>query len=205
MRKSTESVRFCEECSAPLPATSRSARRFCGKRCYSKMQWRTADKAERAVAHRAWRLATRDRRLAALAEARGTAICRECGAEIADAQRKTRRFCSRKCVNVASLRDAADQRLANNNRRRARMQAANSPGVSPEDWNRLVRRHDGKCAYCGAIATLTRDHVVPISRGGWDAIGNILPACFPCNASKCDDLLVYWLRRIPHARLKRAS
>jgi 5-methylcytosine-specific restriction endonuclease McrA len=49
------------------------------------------------------------------------------------------------------------------------------------------------------------DHVVPIARGGWHAIGNILPACFSCNSSKRDDLLIYWRTKTPSARLKQAS
>ncbi len=41
-----------------------------------------------------------------------------------------------------------------------------------------------RCFYCeGALAT-TIDHFVPLSRGGAHAIGNLVPACLPCNSSK---------------------
>jgi 5-methylcytosine-specific restriction endonuclease McrA len=43
------------------------------------------------------------------------------------------------------------------------------------------------CQYCGArlsMATGTRDHVVPRSRGGADSLGNVVAACRACNARK---------------------
>lgn len=47
-----------------------------------------------------------------------------------------------------------------------------------------VLRHWGNiCVFCGAEAT-TRDHLVPQSRGGRDALINLRPACSGCNRSK---------------------
>lgn len=45
------------------------------------------------------------------------------------------------------------------------------------------------------------DHVVPVSRGGWHAIGNILPACRSCNAKKQRRTIAEWRlgRVIPRA------
>lgn len=45
----------------------------------------------------------------------------------------------------------------------------------------------GECHYCKqkfAPATLTMDHVVPISRGGRSTKGNTVPACKECNNKK---------------------
>jgi 5-methylcytosine-specific restriction endonuclease McrA len=61
-----------------------------------------------------------------------------------------------------------------------------------KDWDRLVARFDGCCAYCGEKKELTLDHVVPVSRGGRHAAGNFLPACRSCNSSKSSKLLVEW-------------
>lgn len=91
-------------------------------------------------------------------------------------------------------RDTPEGRLAGierYHRRRARL--TNSPGVSPRDWHRLVRRHGGLCAYCRRPGS-TQDHVIPLARGGRHAIGNLLPACQSCNSAKGDRLLVEWLR-----------
>jgi 5-methylcytosine-specific restriction endonuclease McrA len=67
-------------------------------------------------------------------------------------------------------------------------------GHTEADWLRLLAQHDGKCFYCGEPAT-ERDHILPLSRGGSDYIGNILPSCRGCNNSKDKKLLVEFLHR----------
>ena len=57
---------------------------------------------------------------------------------------------------------------------------------------RLFRRDDFTCLYCGeAFSTreLTRDHVIPVSRGGTDTWENIVTACRTCNHRKADSTL----------------
>ena len=67
--------------------------------------------------------------------------------------------------------------------------------LSPEQWTALLAAWGG-CAYCGdAAGPLQRDCVLPISRGGRYTIRNVVPACGPCNASKCNDEVTGWLRR----------
>lgn len=59
-----------------------------------------------------------------------------------------------------------------------------------EEWRALLEEFDFRCAYCGRRGgRLTRDHVVPRSRGGTDRIANIVPACRSCNSKKRDLLL----------------
>lgn len=64
--------------------------------------------------------------------------------------------------------------------------------VSDRDWRRLCQRHGGRCYYCGSVKPLTMDHVVPVSRGGQHSIGNLLPACGPCNATKHHRTIMEW-------------
>lgn len=48
---------------------------------------------------------------------------------------------------------------------------------------------NGHCAYCGkkvSLEKVTRDHVVPKSKGGGNTVENILPSCKKCNGSKGD-------------------
>lgn len=61
------------------------------------------------------------------------------------------------------------------------------------EWSALVREWKWRCFYCAKPicknsltpdAELTKDHMLPISRGGSDFIWNIVPACFACNTLK---------------------
>lgn len=57
---------------------------------------------------------------------------------------------------------------------------------------RLCNRDKNTCLYCGgefATRDLTRDHVIPVSRGGEDTWSNVVSACKPCNHRKADRLL----------------
>jgi len=53
-----------------------------------------------------------------------------------------------------------------------------------EQWQRKCAEYGNRCAYCGKDRPLTRDHVVPVSKGGTDDIANIIPACQLCNSKK---------------------
>lgn len=51
----------------------------------------------------------------------------------------------------------------------------------------LFARDAHLCLYCGDLfprGQLTRDHVVPLSKGGRDVWENVVSACFPCNSRK---------------------
>jgi 5-methylcytosine-specific restriction endonuclease McrA len=51
----------------------------------------------------------------------------------------------------------------------------------------LFARDRHLCMYCGQQYTrsdLTRDHVLPLSRGGLDIWENVVAACLPCNVRK---------------------
>ena len=55
----------------------------------------------------------------------------------------------------------------------------------------LFARDRYRCQYCGRLSaelkpreSLTRDHLIPISRGGTNDWGNVVTACSPCNTRK---------------------
>lgn len=51
----------------------------------------------------------------------------------------------------------------------------------------LFRRDENLCMYCGkefSDRQLTRDHVIPVSRGGKDIWNNVVAACKTCNHKK---------------------
>jgi len=71
---------------------------------------------------------------------------------------------------------------------KGRAQSSRSLLQTPPLTNReLFHRDRQTCAYCGAaLATtrLTRDHVIPVSRGGLDTWMNVVTACRNCNQRK---------------------
>lgn len=155
------------------------------------------------------RAAQRKRRAAA--NPHWEAACLGCGTTFTTNTRK-KKFCGEECrcswhyLNGEGARRQRIQdwfqtnpngarlaRLEWSQRRRAvKAGSVDSVGVTRRDWERLVRRYDGCCAYCGKRAPLQRDHVVPIARGGRHAIGNLLPACAKCNANKKAKFLMAW-------------
>lgn len=80
-------------------------------------------------------------------------------------------------------------------RRRTRRVKAVVNDLTADQWAALKAAWSG-CAYCGATDTaLQRDCVMAISRGGRYTIDNVVPACAPCNTSKCNEEVTAWLRR----------
>lgn len=63
-----------------------------------------------------------------------------------------------------------------------------APGqVTRDEWATLKAHYEFRCLCCGKSEPeikLTRDHVVPVSCGGWNIISNIQPLCLPCNSAK---------------------
>jgi 5-methylcytosine-specific restriction endonuclease McrA len=117
-------------------------------------------------------------------------------------EKRTKQLAARRAANPRYAQ--ATREWAQNNpekvhlaklRRRAAEVNADNRRITPTDWLRLCIRFDHCCAYCGAAKPLTRDHVIPLSRGGRNAIGNILPACGSCNYSKGAKLLIEWRAR----------
>ncbi len=70
----------------------------------------------------------------------------------------------------------------------------------------LVAAIGKPCAYCGEpMATPTRDHIRPRSKGGTLAPGNKALACDRCNTDKCSRSLASWLYRLEKAGDPRAA
>jgi 5-methylcytosine-specific restriction endonuclease McrA len=60
---------------------------------------------------------------------------------------------------------------------------------SANDWEATKDYFGRQCAYCGAGGDLVIDHIVPINRTflGEHRLGNLVPSCRPCNASKASN------------------
>lgn len=96
------------------------------------------------------------------------------------------------CVAVSQTKRARAAR-----KRKRRVDAADND-LTAAQWEAILAAWGG-CAYCGAQASadasLQRDCVLPISRGGRYTADNVVPACRSCNASKCNEEVTHWLRR----------
>lgn len=89
--------------------------------------------------------------------------------------------------------------------RRATKKLNHSCKYTLEQVNQRFQLFDGLCAYCSSIAE-SIDHVIPISMGGSDVLGNLLPSCQSCNSSKNSRNLETWYKASPNftpARWKR--
>ena len=71
---------------------------------------------------------------------------------------------------------------------KGRLRQGGSESLVPPLSNRELFLRDGHlCLYCGKQfpdRMLTRDHILPLSRGGRDCWSNVVTACKPCNHAK---------------------
>lgn len=68
-------------------------------------------------------------------------------------------------------------------RRRAKKRMAHSFACTESDLRLRLNDFGGSCVYCGKQHEQW-DHFLPISLGGSDVIGNLVPSCASCNRSK---------------------
>lgn len=70
-------------------------------------------------------------------------------------------------------------------KRRAKLIKQNGGTHTAEEWWALVARFGGFCLACHSSGfPLTKDHVIPICKGGRDDIANLQPLCEACNRAK---------------------
>ncbi len=95
---------------------------------------------------------------------------------------------STRAVRKAYLLKNPERASVYNAKRSARRRSLvkhNIGSFSYDEWTTILARFKGSCAYCGKKPKrLTKDHVIPLSKGGEHAAKNIVPACSSCNAKK---------------------
>ncbi len=53
-----------------------------------------------------------------------------------------------------------------------------------KQWEELKDKYGQRCAICKEKKTLTRDHIIPVTKKGTNDISNIQPLCRECNSRK---------------------
>lgn len=126
-----------------------------------------------------------------------TSTCQQCGLSFTLFQAEKRNgggvYCSPKCLHDSQrIYPSPTIKARENGRRREVRQKAGAAirTHTYKEWEACKQRHRHRCANCRTRRRLTRDHIVPLSRGGHDGIENIQPLCHSCNARKGSKL---WL------------
>lgn len=64
-----------------------------------------------------------------------------------------------------------------------------------KQWQALKEKYNYMCLRCKQqepFIKLTRDHIIPLSKGGKDDISNIQPLCLSCNVKKYNNTINYF-------------
>jgi len=80
-------------------------------------------------------------------------------------------------------------RIYKQNRRALKI--GNGGNYTLAEWRALCAWFGNVCLRCGVGGTLSPDHVVPLIKGGANAIANIQPLCLTCNLQKGVDSTDY--------------
>lgn len=82
--------------------------------------------------------------------------------------------------------------IMNAQKRYAKLKGVEQRLVTKFDYFRMYQK---PCIYCGSFDRIEIDHIQPIEKNGRHAIGNLAPACLPCNRSKSDLYVMQWRLR----------
>jgi len=132
-----------------------------------------------------------------------TKVCNVCGVpkpltefpkngKFKDGSTRYRADC-KECYNISrKINKKKLSKFLNNTKHRT----GEEDGYSLEDWKDVMLYFRGRCSYCGRKQSrsvkLTKDHVVPVSKGGKTVRENIVPSCERCNSSKSGSDFEEW-------------
>jgi HNH endonuclease len=120
---------------------------------------------------------------------------------------KHKRPCRERENAKARSRYAANKEKYKETKRRNlvhyRARLANAEGSwTVEQFVALCEAREYRCYYCGEFCEkVTVEHILPLSRGSSNDIGNIAPACGPCNFSKSGKTEAEFLEHLQQRRV----
>lgn len=100
---------------------------------------------------------------------------------------------------IANPEAARRKAQRDTSKRNARKASADVRTVTERDLRRMLDRQHGRCFHCDQPEPTTIDHLIPLSREGRHAIGNLVWSCKSCNSAKGPRLLVEYR----HGRSRR--
>lgn len=83
----------------------------------------------------------------------------------------------------------SDKYIVNARNRYVKKKGVERKLVTKSDYLKMYQK---PCIYCGSYDRIEIDHIQPIEKNGRHAIGNLAPACLPCNRSKSDLYVMQW-------------
>jgi 5-methylcytosine-specific restriction endonuclease McrA len=99
---------------------------------------------------------------------------------------------------IMSIRNGTEWRKKNPDKARAISRRAKEirkkmiGSHTEEEWEVIKKESGYKCKYCGRgsdEAKLSKDHIIPVSKGGTDYASNIQLLCISCNSKKSTKIL----------------
>lgn len=157
------SFRECDECHQMRPFAGRG---LCIT-CYQRKGRRENPERQRRN-QRNWREANRERHLL---------------------NRKRWRAANADKIHASQRRWAAthlEAKVLIEQRRRANKRSVIAT-LTREQWRAIQTAYKNRCAYCQKESQhLTQDHIIPLSKGGYHTVTNVVPACISCNSRKRD-------------------
>ncbi len=136
-----------------------------------------------------------------LSSAKGLATKKACDARLYQAQKPKRLMAMRAWVKANPERRREIAR-AYYRRNKSKVQETNKrcrllrggADYTVTDLAALIEAQRNRCWYCGEeMESPTKEHVVPVCRGGPDSLTNLVMACRPCNERKGRKLPEEWL------------
>lgn len=85
---------------------------------------------------------------------------------------------------------AKESLLRANKIRKVRLSFSNGSHTIYE-WELLKQQYNHTCPACKEIKSLTKDHIIPLAKGGSNNIENIQPLCKRCNSKKHIKIVKY--------------
>ena len=105
------------------------------------------------------------------------------------------KYFSGKADHVRQLWRDSQKRCRDNDRlkssRRRALKVGNGGAHTQAEWDALCEKYGYRCLCCLKVLPLEIDHVLPLTKGGTDDIGNLQPLCAGCNKRKSNKHIDY--------------